>query len=45
MDMDKVGGLTVGAEGGLGRGGQRGGNWDNCSRINKKKILKRSTNW
>ena len=25
--------LTLGAEGGMGRGGQRGKNWDNCNRI------------
>ena len=26
-------GLTVGAEGELGRGGQKGKNWDNCNRV------------
>ena len=26
-------GLTVGGGSGLGRGGQRGKNWDNCNRI------------
>ena len=32
-----VWGLTVGLEGGLGGGGQRGKNWNNCNRINKNK--------
>ena len=31
-------GLTVGTGSGLGRGGQRGKNWDNCNRITIKKI-------
>ena len=35
-------GLTVGAGGGLGGGGPKGKNWDNCSRI-KKIFLKRLT--
>ena len=30
--------LTVGAGGGMGRGGQRGKNWDNCNRITIKKV-------
>ena len=29
---------TVGAGGGLGRGGQRGKNWDNCNRIRMKYL-------
>ena len=33
-------GLTVEVEGGLGRGGQRGKNWDNCNRITIKYFLK-----
>ena len=28
--------LTVGAGGGMGGGGQRGENWDNCNRIARK---------
>ena len=36
-------GLTVGVEGGLGRGGQRGQHWDNCNRVtiknNKNSLL------
>ena len=28
-----VWGLTVGVDGGMSRGGQRGKNWDNCNRI------------
>ena len=35
-----VWGLTVGAGGGMGRGGQRGTNWDNCNRITIKNDLK-----
>ena len=31
-------GLTVGEKGGLGGEGQKGKNWDNCDRINNKKI-------
>ena len=34
-----VWGLSVGAGGGLGRGGQRGKNWDNCSRINNNNKI------
>ena len=30
--------LTVGAGGGMGRGGQRGESWDKCNRITIKKI-------
>ena len=32
--------LTVGVRGGMGGGGQRGKNWDNCNSINnnKKKL-------
>ena len=33
--MDNGVGTTVGEGVGLGRGGQRGENWDNCNRINK----------
>ena len=33
-----VWGLTVGAGDGLGGGGQRWINWDNCNRINKNNI-------
>ena len=29
-------GLTVGERGRLGGGGQKGKQWDNCNRINKK---------
>ena len=35
-----VWGLTVGAGGGLGGGGQRRENWDNCNRITIKEFLK-----
>ena len=31
-------GLTVGAGSGMGRGGQRGKNWDNHNRITKIRI-------
>ena len=31
-------GLTVGWRGGVGGGGQKGKNWDNCKRINNTKI-------
>ena len=37
MDLDNCG---VCGGGGLGSGGQRGGNWDNCNRITVKKINK-----
>ena len=33
-----VWGLTVGAGGGMGRGRQRGKNWDNCNRITIKTM-------
>ena len=33
-----VWGLTVGVGSGLGRGGQRGKNWDNYKRITVKKL-------
>ena len=33
----RVWGLTMGGRSGVGRGGQRGKNWDNCNRINNKK--------
>ena len=33
-------GVTVGERGGLGGGGQKGKNWDNCNRINNKKLKK-----
>ena len=36
-----VWGLTVGPWGGLGRGGQRGRNWDNCTRITIKRKEKK----
>ena len=32
--------LTVGAGKGMGGGGQRGKNWDNCNRITIKNDLK-----
>ena len=32
--------LTVGMGGGMGGGGQRRKNWDNCNRITIKMILK-----
>ena len=31
--------MTGGAEDGLGRGGQRGRNWDNCNRITVKYVI------
>ena len=33
--------LTVGVGGGLGEGGQRGGNGDNCNRITIKYFLQK----
>ena len=33
-----VWGLTVGAGGGMGRGGQKGKKWDNCYRITIKNL-------
>ena len=35
-----VWGLTVGVGAGLGGGGQRGKNWDNCNRITIRNFLK-----
>ena len=32
--------LTAGAGAGMGGGGQRGENWDNCNRMTIKMILK-----
>ena len=32
--------LTVRVVGGMGRGGQKGNNWDNCNRITIKNDLK-----
>ena len=43
MDFLTMWELTVGAGGGLGGGGQRGENWDNCNRVtikNKKHMTK-----
>ena len=34
-----VWGLTVGAGGGMGRGGQREKNWYNCNRITKNDLI------
>ena len=36
MDFLTMWELTVGAGGGLGGGGQRGENWDNCNRVTIK---------
>ena len=33
-----VWGWTVGAGGGMGRGGQRGKSWDNCNRVTIKNL-------
>ena len=37
--MDTEWGFTVGAGGGLGRGEQRGENWDNCNRTIIKYLV------
>ena len=40
MDLDNGVGTDSGRRGGLGRGGQRGKNWDNCNSINNLKNNK-----
>ena len=39
--MDDGDGIDDGSRGGLGKGGQRGKNWDNCNRIAIKSKEKR----
>ena len=34
--MGNGAGINCGERGGLGRGGQKGKNWDKCNRINNK---------
>ena len=33
-------GVTAGEGGGMGRGGQKEKNWDNCNKVNNKKLNK-----
>ena len=42
MDMDNNVEIDCGSRGGgMGGGGQRGKNWDNCNRITLKKLNKK----
>ena len=38
MDMANRVGTDCGSEGGVGGGGQRGENWDNCNRKTTKNV-------
>ena len=39
MDLDNCVRMDYGSRGGMGGGGQRGKNWDNCNRITIKNDL------